>query len=108
MFDEVGNPQAMVPGESPPSFLGFKHDYLQKNPELMLRPTRDRQAKFIAEYFDFLKTLRPGKERSLVKRHPWVFESSVARGGGDAGGGIPVEARRGARDGAQPRPHING
>lgn len=78
MFDEVGNPQAMVPGESPPSFLGFKHDYLQKNPELMLRPTRDRQAKFIAEYFDFLKTLRPGKENIVVDikyGHVQLFEN---------------------------------
>ncbi len=35
-------------------------------------------------------TLRPGKERSLVKRHPWVFESSIARGGGDAGETVRV------------------
>lgn len=29
--------------------------------------------------------LRPGKERSLRRRHPWVFESAIARGGADAG-----------------------
>ncbi|MFG6467652.1 class I SAM-dependent rRNA methyltransferase [Roseateles sp. BYS87W] len=40
-------------------------------------------------------TLRPGKERSLVKRHPWVFESSVARGGGDAGETVRVESADG-------------
>ncbi len=40
-------------------------------------------------------TLRPGKERSLVKRHPWVFESSIARGGGDAGETVRVEAADG-------------
>ena len=40
-------------------------------------------------------TLRPGKERSLVKRHPWVFESSVARGGGDAGETVRVAAADG-------------
>jgi 23S rRNA (cytosine1962-C5)-methyltransferase len=40
-------------------------------------------------------TLRPGKERSLVKRHPWVFESSVARGGGDAGETVRVVAADG-------------
>jgi 23S rRNA (cytosine1962-C5)-methyltransferase len=41
-------------------------------------------------------TLRPGKERSLLKRHPWVFESSVARGGGDAGETVRVVAADGS------------
>lgn len=41
-------------------------------------------------------TIRPGKERSLVKRHPWVFESSVARGGGDSGETVRVESVDGA------------
>ena len=41
-------------------------------------------------------TIRPGKERSLVKRHPWVFESSVARGGADAGETVRVESAEGA------------
>jgi 23S rRNA (cytosine1962-C5)-methyltransferase len=40
-------------------------------------------------------TLRPGKERSLVKRHPWVFESSIARGGGDSGETVRVESADG-------------
>lgn len=40
-------------------------------------------------------TLRPSKERSLVKRHPWVFESSVARGGGDSGETVRVESADG-------------
>jgi 23S rRNA (cytosine1962-C5)-methyltransferase len=40
--------------------------------------------------------IRPGKERSLVKRHPWVFESSVARGGGDSGETVRVESADGA------------
>lgn len=40
-------------------------------------------------------TLRTGKERSLVKRHPWVFESSVARGGGDSGETVRVESADG-------------
>jgi 23S rRNA (cytosine1962-C5)-methyltransferase len=39
--------------------------------------------------------LRPGKERSLVKRHPWVFEGSVARGGADAGETVRVESAEG-------------
>lgn len=41
-------------------------------------------------------TLRAGKERSLVKRHPWVFESSIARGGADSGETVRVEAADGA------------
>jgi len=41
-------------------------------------------------------TLRAGKERSLLKRHPWVFESSVARGGGDSGETVRVESADGA------------
>jgi len=41
-------------------------------------------------------TVRPGKERSLVKRHPWVFESSVARGGADSGETVRVESADGA------------
>ena len=36
--------------------------------------------------------LRPGKERSLQRRHPWVFEGSVARGKADAGETVRVEA----------------
>ncbi|MBW8847571.1 MAG: class I SAM-dependent methyltransferase [Burkholderiales bacterium] len=40
--------------------------------------------------------LRAGKERSLVKRHPWVFESSVARGGADSGETVRVESADGA------------
>lgn len=39
--------------------------------------------------------LRPGKERSLQKRHPWVFESSIARGGADAGETVRVESADG-------------
>ena len=36
--------------------------------------------------------LREGKERSLAKRHPWVFAGSVDRGGGDSGETVRVEA----------------
>ena len=35
-------------------------------------------------------TLREGKERSLLRRHPWVFQGSVAKGGGDAGETVKV------------------
>ena len=39
--------------------------------------------------------LRPGKERSLLRRHPWVFEGSVERGRADAGETVRVEASDG-------------
>ena len=39
--------------------------------------------------------IRPGKERSLQKRHPWVFESSIARGGADVGETVRVESADG-------------
>ncbi|MDQ6681379.1 MAG: class I SAM-dependent methyltransferase [Pseudomonadota bacterium] len=39
--------------------------------------------------------LRPGKERSLQRRHPWVFEASVERGKADAGETVRVESRDG-------------
>ncbi len=39
--------------------------------------------------------LHEGKERSLQRRHPWVFASSVARGKADAGETVRVEAADG-------------
>jgi 23S rRNA (cytosine1962-C5)-methyltransferase len=36
--------------------------------------------------------LREGKERSLQRRHPWIFESAIARGGADAGETVRVES----------------
>jgi len=36
--------------------------------------------------------IRPGKERSLQRRHPWVFEGSVAGGKADAGETVKVES----------------
>jgi 23S rRNA (cytosine1962-C5)-methyltransferase len=41
-----------------------------------------------------MKTLRlkPGKEKSLLRRHPWVFESAIARGGADPGETVRVES----------------
>ncbi|MBY0234615.1 MAG: 23S rRNA (cytosine(1962)-C(5))-methyltransferase RlmI, partial [Burkholderiaceae bacterium] len=39
--------------------------------------------------------IRAGKERSLQRRHPWVFEGSVARGGADAGETVRVESAEG-------------
>ncbi|MBU3737915.1 MAG: 23S rRNA (cytosine(1962)-C(5))-methyltransferase RlmI [Rhodoferax sp.] len=44
-----------------------------------------------------MKTLRlkPGKERSLQRRHPWIFESAIQKGGGDAGETVRVESHEG-------------
>jgi 23S rRNA (cytosine1962-C5)-methyltransferase len=39
--------------------------------------------------------LREGKERSLLKRHPWVFAGSVDKGGGDSGETVRVQAHDG-------------
>jgi 23S rRNA (cytosine1962-C5)-methyltransferase len=36
--------------------------------------------------------LRAGKERSLLRRHPWVFQASVGSGSADAGETVRVEA----------------
>jgi 23S rRNA (cytosine1962-C5)-methyltransferase len=41
-------------------------------------------------------TLRPGKERSLQRRHPWVFEGSVASGKADPGETVRVQSSEGA------------
>ncbi len=37
-------------------------------------------------------TLREGKERSLLRRHPWVFQGSVEKGKADAGETVRVQA----------------
>src|SRR5512145_1809190 len=44
-----------------------------------------------------MKSIRllEGKERSLLRRHPWVFQGSVARGKADAGETVRVEAADG-------------
>jgi 23S rRNA (cytosine1962-C5)-methyltransferase len=39
--------------------------------------------------------LRDGKERSLLRRHPWIFESAIASGGGDPGETVRVESLTG-------------
>ena len=39
--------------------------------------------------------LKEGKERSLLRRHPWVFESAIAKGGADAGETVRVTAADG-------------
>ncbi len=44
-----------------------------------------------------MKTIRlkPGKDRALLRRHPWVFSGSIASGGGDAGETVRVESDEG-------------
>ncbi|MCU0952583.1 MAG: class I SAM-dependent rRNA methyltransferase, partial [Burkholderiaceae bacterium] len=42
--------------------------------------------------------LKPGKERSLMRRHPWVYDTAVARVTGKPGSGATVAVR--AADGA--------
>ena len=39
--------------------------------------------------------LREGKERSLQRRHPWIFDGAIARGGADSGETVRVEAADG-------------
>ena len=40
--------------------------------------------------------LREGKDRSLLRRHPWVFEGSIARGSADSGETVRVDAADGS------------
>jgi len=44
-----------------------------------------------------MKTIRlkEGKERSLLRRHPWIFDSAIARGGADPGETVRVESHAG-------------
>jgi 23S rRNA (cytosine1962-C5)-methyltransferase len=39
--------------------------------------------------------LREGKDRSVLRQHPWVFAGSVAKGGADVGETVRVEAHDG-------------
>jgi len=39
--------------------------------------------------------LRDGKERSLLRQHPWIFDGAIARGGADSGETVRVEAHDG-------------
>lgn len=40
-------------------------------------------------------TLREGKERSLLRGHPWIFESAIAKGGADPGETVRVQSQSG-------------
>jgi 23S rRNA (cytosine1962-C5)-methyltransferase len=39
--------------------------------------------------------IKEGKERALLRRHPWVFESAIAKGAADAGETVRVESAKG-------------
>ena len=39
--------------------------------------------------------LSEGKERSLLRRHPWVFDSAIAKGSADAGETVRIESSAG-------------
>ena len=45
-----------------------------------------------------MKTIRlkEGKERSALRRHPWIFDSAIAKGGADAGETVRVESHSGS------------
>ncbi len=40
-------------------------------------------------------TLKAGKERSLLRRHPWIFESAIGQGAADAGETVRVQSHEG-------------
>ncbi len=44
-----------------------------------------------------MKTIRlkPGKERSLLRRHPWVYDAAIAKGKADPGETVRVESDKG-------------
>jgi 23S rRNA (cytosine1962-C5)-methyltransferase len=39
--------------------------------------------------------LKDGRERSLLRRHPWVFDGAIASGGGDSGETVRIESHAG-------------
>ncbi|MEY3473601.1 MAG: hypothetical protein RL087_59 [Pseudomonadota bacterium] len=39
--------------------------------------------------------LREGKDRALLRHHPWVFDGAIATGGGDSGETVRVESAEG-------------
>jgi 23S rRNA (cytosine1962-C5)-methyltransferase len=39
--------------------------------------------------------LRPGKERSVLRRHPWIFDTAVEKGKADSGETVRIESSEG-------------
>ena len=60
----------------------------------MTRPTRVPTKN---ETIDRMKTLRlrEGKERAALRRHPWIYDNAIAKGGGDSGETVRVESATG-------------
>jgi len=54
-----------------------------------------RVSRFTIHHLPLLKKLilKPGREKSLKRRHPWVFSGAVARVEGEPGAGETVEVR---------------
>jgi 23S rRNA (cytosine1962-C5)-methyltransferase len=44
-----------------------------------------------------MKTIRlkPGKERSALRGHPWIYDSAIAKGGADSGETVRIESHEG-------------
>jgi 23S rRNA (cytosine1962-C5)-methyltransferase len=40
-------------------------------------------------------TLRPGKERALLRGHPWIYDNALSSGGGDSGETVRVQSSEG-------------
>ena len=51
-------------------------------------------------------TLRPGKERSLLRHHPWVFQGSIAKGGADPGETVDLSGSDPARFTAMQKDYV--
>ncbi|MCX7257291.1 MAG: 23S rRNA (cytosine(1962)-C(5))-methyltransferase RlmI, partial [Polaromonas sp.] len=39
--------------------------------------------------------LKDGRERSLLRRHPWIFDGAIASGSADSGETVRVESHSG-------------
>jgi hypothetical protein len=58
MVDEVCNPDALRPSQYVESFLWFKHEYIVREPSLLLAPSRKNHTGFVAAFFAHLSGLK--------------------------------------------------
>lgn len=77
MYDEVGNPFALVPTKSRASFYAFRNEYLKNAPDFLLNPSLERQVAFVGAYFDFLTELQAPKNIvvDIKYGHVHMFEN---------------------------------
>lgn len=61
MFDEVCNPDAVVPANSPMSFFRFRYEAIQRDATLLLEPSRKGHEAFVTGFFRHLHALRRNK-----------------------------------------------